>query len=243
MRKSGRGGKPIERYEAPSLEAKNPRGARSGTGRGKSYVVEKILDKKTSKSGAVRYLLKWKGYARDEATWESAEGGNFDKLIQKYEDENPSDDEEQDWEVEKILDKRVHRGKTEYLLKWKNFTVKQATWEPAGGGNFKDLIKKFEESKKEDEEYVVERILDKRMKGGKAEYLLKWKGYADNDATWESASDGNFKDLIKEYEADQRKGRVDKTSTPTSSRGTKRKSTAVNGSAKKKIKRKGRPEK
>jgi hypothetical protein len=244
MRKSGRGGKPIERYEAPSIEPTNPRGPRSGgsgKGRGKSYVVEKVLDKKTTKSGAVKYLLKWKGYPKDEATWESPDSGSFDKLIEKYEDENPSEDEDQDWEVERILNKRVARGKTEYLLKWKNYPVNKATWEPAQGGNFKDLIKKFEETQKEEEEYVVEKIMDKRMKNGKVEYLLKWKGYTEKESTWETADDGNFKELIKEYDADQRKSRLDKTSTPASNKGTKRKSSAsINGSPKKKLKGKGK---
>ena len=31
----------------------------------------------------------------------------------------------------------------------------------------------------EEEEYTVEKILDKRMRGGKTEYLIKWEGYPD----------------------------------------------------------------
>ena len=31
----------------------------------------------------------------------------------------------------------------------------------------------------EEEEYSVEKILDKRTKGGKVEYLIKWEGYPD----------------------------------------------------------------
>jgi hypothetical protein len=35
------------------------------------------------------------------------------------------------------------------------------------------------------EEYVVEKILKKRIKGGKVEYFLKWKNYDETENTWE----------------------------------------------------------
>ena len=41
--------------------------------------------------------------------------------------------------------------------------------------------------KMSDEEYEVEKVLDKRTKkGGKVEYLVKWRGFEDSDDnTWE----------------------------------------------------------
>jgi hypothetical protein len=33
--------------------------------------------------------------------------------------------------------------------------------------------------------YTVEKILKRRMKGGRMEYFVKWQGYASSDNSWE----------------------------------------------------------
>ena len=52
-----------------------------------------------------------------------------------------------------------------------------------------------------EEEYEVETILDKRIRKGKVEYLVKWKGWdlAEHN-TWEAVAHLNCDEIMEEYE-------------------------------------------
>jgi hypothetical protein len=54
--------------------------------------------------------------------------------------------------------------------------------------------------------FVVERILDKRVRKGVIQYLIKWLDYPEDESTWESeANCANCKYLIDEFEKSQPK--------------------------------------
>lgn len=52
----------------------------------------------------------------------------------------------------------------------------------------------------EEEEYEVERVVDKRVINGHVQYLLKWKNYPDSENTWEASDGLQCPDLIAEFE-------------------------------------------
>ena len=56
-----------------------------------------------------------------------------------------------------------------------------------------------------EEEFEVEKILNKRIVWGKEKFLVWWKGYMAKEDTWENRENlGNVKELVEEFEREYR---------------------------------------
>ena len=51
--------------------------------------------------------------------------------------------------VDRIIDKRKHKGKVQYKVKWEGYSLDEATWEPLEHlANVKDMVKDFLNNKR-----------------------------------------------------------------------------------------------
>ena len=58
-----------------------------------------------------------------------------------------------------------------------------------------------EESEDDEHYFEVDKILDKKQVGKRFQYLVKWVGYSEDQATWEPPTNlSNVKNMLKEFE-------------------------------------------
>jgi Chromo (CHRromatin Organisation MOdifier) domain len=57
----------------------------------------------------------------------------------------------EEFEVEKLIDKRIQKGQTQYRVRWKGFDEKDDTWEPRKNLNCPEKVQEFERSSEAEE--------------------------------------------------------------------------------------------
>lgn len=132
--------------------------------------------------------------------------------------------DEEEYEVQEVVDHKIEKGISYYLIRWKGYDADGDTWEPEDTLSCPDLISKFKkrgkrssdkkgnakkkaktESKEKspvdpDKEWEVEKVVDvaNDKKGGRI-FRIRWKGYRPASDTWEPEEHLNCKDLIEKF--------------------------------------------
>ncbi|KAL3284715.1 hypothetical protein HHI36_018863 [Cryptolaemus montrouzieri] len=132
------------------------------------------------------------------------------------------EEDESEYEVDKIIDEKMVRGVRHYLIRWKGYGPEGDTWEPESTLNCPEAMEEFKKTKKsspekgkikkskkalmeseewdENENFEVVRILDVHFKrDGKREFLVSWKGFSNSYDSWEPEENMDCKDMIQRF--------------------------------------------
>merc|ERR1719483_749794 len=164
------------------------------------YEVEKILNKKGKESN-IEYLVKWKNFDKEEdQTWELfANLADSQEIIDAFE-------QDLDAKNKNILNNPDTPTKSRNISKRERpkETSKSLTSSISNDEPKNKILKGKDQNKDLNEEYEVEKILNKRGKGKKIEYLVKWKNFEkEEDQTWEPMVNlKESQDIVNAYEKD-----------------------------------------
>lgn len=120
-----------------------------------SYEVEAIMGLRELK-GRTEYKVRWKGWSAKYDSWLTEDELNCPDLLKRFKDTLEKLEKQEDWQVEKILEHRDKKGKTEYLIQWKDWGPKYNTWEPEENlMGCQDIVKRFMEQQKKQKDKLM----------------------------------------------------------------------------------------
>jgi len=129
----------------------------------------------------------------------------------KPKEQDPEESEEdEEYEVESIVEKKVVRGKTKYLVKWKGYDKDEdRTWEPkANLAGSEDLIKKFEEEQVPAEDGKAQENKEAEEDSEKDESDKESSSEEESESDWEGDSDDGFQKAAKKPAPKKLKGKA-----------------------------------
>lgn len=120
-----------------------------------------------------------------------------------------------EYEVDEIVDDRMDGTKILYRIRWKGFKAADDTWEPLSKLSCPEKIHAYKASKAaaDPTDYEVEKIMGEMFKNGERFFYVKWKGYPEEDNSWQSEEEVSCYDLIAKFRELCRSGEKKRTAT------------------------------
>jgi hypothetical protein len=178
-----------------SDDERKPQDEEVGEEEEEEYVVEKILKKRTTKSGKVEYFLKWKNYPETDNTWEPEENLDCQDLLDAFNaehDKKKKGDDKDDKKKPGKASKEEKNEKAPEKVKPKKEEEKKKPKDDKKTPEAKAPQRKRKISSTEEDEgpaekkgfergLDAEKIIGATDSGGQLMFLMKWKGSDDAD--------------------------------------------------------------
>ncbi|XP_036222161.1 M-phase phosphoprotein 8 isoform X3 [Bactrocera oleae] len=149
------------------------------------YEVKDIVGHKIE-HGVTYYLIRWKGYTKDDDTWEPEDTLSCPDIIERYKNKQSasktikksgvaakkgrpikgesSADPNKEWEVDKIIDYAEEKNQRIFRIRWKGFGPKADTWEPEANLSCDEIIDKFMKRMKSQENVSFKELREEPKK-------------------------------------------------------------------------------
>ncbi|XP_004536439.1 ABC transporter F family member 4 isoform X2 [Ceratitis capitata] len=149
------------------------------------YEVKDIVGQKVE-HGVTYYLIRWKGYTKEDDTWEPEDTLSCPDIIEKFKNKQSTSktnkksgaatkkgrpakgdlaaDPNKEWEVDKIIDYAEEKNQRVFRIRWKGFGPKADTWEPEENLSCDEIIDKFMKRMKSQENVSFKELREEPKK-------------------------------------------------------------------------------